>query len=149
MAISFYGTRGQYGAFSNFARYSFEANGRHWRTSEHYFQAHKFAGTDPAHFDLICQAPAPKVAAALGRDRAHPLRPDWEQVKDGVMRQTLRHKFAAHAELRALLLATGDEPIIESSPRDAYWGWGGDHQGKNMLGVLLMELRTSLRGASE
>ncbi|HEY7835057.1 MAG TPA: NADAR family protein [Ktedonobacterales bacterium] len=148
MAITFYGTLGQYGAFSNFARYAFSVDGVRWQTSEHYFQAHKFAKTDPAHFEAIHRALTPKIAATLGRDRAHSLRADWERVKDDVMREALRHKFAAHAELRALLLATGDESIIESAPHDAYWGWGADQQGKNMLGVLLMELRAALRQAS-
>ena len=35
----------EYGCFSNFAHYGFELDGKWWMTSEHYFQAQKFYGT--------------------------------------------------------------------------------------------------------
>lgn len=81
----------------------------------------------------------------MGRDRARPLRPDWEQVKDDVMRRAVRRKFEAHPELRQVLLATGAEPIVENAPKDWYWGCGKDGTGKNMLGRILMEVRAALR----
>jgi N-glycosidase YbiA len=62
------------------------------------------------------------------------------------MREALRSKFRAHAELRAELLATGDEKLVENAPGDYYWGCGADGSGKNMLGRILMELRAELRG---
>lgn len=146
MAIYFYSVRAPYGAFSNFSPHGFEADGLYWRTSEHYFQAHKF--TEAAHFQAIHQAKTPKVAAEIGRDRRRPLRSDWEAIKDDIMRQAVRHKFLAHAELRELLLATGDELIVEAAPNDYYWGCGKDGSGKNMLGVILMEVRQVLRTAA-
>lgn len=45
MAIYFYKINDEYGCFSNFAHYGFELDGKSWMTSEHYFQAQKFAGT--------------------------------------------------------------------------------------------------------
>ncbi len=89
----------------------------------------------------------PKDAARMGRDRSHPLRRDWEDVKEGVMRRGVRLKFETHAALRAMLLDTGEEDLVEASPIDFYWGAGGDGSGKNRLGVILMELRASLRKA--
>jgi ribA/ribD-fused uncharacterized protein len=49
--IFFYSTKDAYGEFSNFAAFPIEIDGRTWPTSEHYFQAQKFAGTehDPHH----------------------------------------------------------------------------------------------------
>lgn len=44
MTIEFYGTKSQYGAFSNFARYPVNIDGVIWPTSEHYYQAQKYAG---------------------------------------------------------------------------------------------------------
>lgn len=41
-SIYFYSPRGRFSAFSNFSPHSFNAEGRLWKTSEHYFQAHKF-----------------------------------------------------------------------------------------------------------
>lgn len=43
--ISFYRTSDEYGWFSNFAAYPIELKGLVWPTSEHYFQAQKFANT--------------------------------------------------------------------------------------------------------
>jgi N-glycosidase YbiA len=132
-----------YGCFSNFSSHGFDLDGRWWPTAEHYFQAQKFAGTRRA--DLICRAATPFRAAELGRDRSQPLRRDWERVKDDVMRRAVAAKFAAHADIRAILLATGDEEIVEDTTSDHYWGRGRSGNGKNMLGRILMRTRTQLR----
>lgn len=85
----------------------------------------------------------------MGRDRQRPLRLDWEQVKDDIMRRAVLRKFETHADLRDILLSTGDEPIVENSPIDYYWGCGADGSGKNMLGQILVEVRDILRHAGE
>ncbi len=61
-----------------------------------------------------------KKAAELGRSRKMPLRADWEQIKDDVMYRAVRKKFETHAQLRDLLLSTGDEDIVENAPGDYY-----------------------------
>ncbi len=142
--IWFYSTTEEpYGCFSNFARYPFELDGQRWPTSEHYFQAQKFAGT--RHVEEIRRARTPKEAAAMGRERSRPLRRDWEKVKDGVMARAVLRKFETHAELRELLLNTGEAKIVENAPHDYYWGCGADGSGKNMLGHILMDVREQLR----
>lgn len=144
MAIYFYSTREEpYGCFSNFSAHGFELDGLYWPTSEHYFQAQKFVGTP--HAEEIRQARTPKEAAEMGRERHRPLRPDWEAVKDGVMRRAVRRKFEAHAGIRAVLLGTGDEELVEATSGDYYWGCGTNGTGKNRLGQILMELRAQLR----
>jgi ribA/ribD-fused uncharacterized protein len=142
-AINFYSTRDEYGGFSNFAPYPITLKGKVWPTSEHYFQAQKFAGTE--HEEAIRREKSPMIAARMGRDRKKPLRADWEAVKDDIMRKAVRAKFRQHAELRELLLATGDAEIVEHTENDLYWGDGGDGSGKNMLGRILMEVRRELR----
>jgi len=143
LVIEFYSTREAYGAFSNFAPHSIELDSVRWPTVEHYFQAQKFAGTP--HVEAIRQAPSPTLAARMGRSRARPLRPDWELVKDEIMLRAVRAKFAQHADLAALLLATGDALIVERSRRDRYWGNGGDGSGANKLGLILMSVRAEWR----
>jgi hypothetical protein len=81
----------------------------------------------------------------MGRDRSHPLRGDWEQVKDEIMQQAVLQKFETHADIREILLSTSDELIVENSPIDYYWGCGKDGSGKNRLGELLMTVREILR----
>jgi len=143
MTIYFYSTKGDYGSFSNFSRHGFELDSAYWPTNEHYFQAQKFAGTE--HVELIRLAGTPKQAATLGRDRARPLRADWEQVKIDLMRRGVLAKFTTHADIREILLATGDEEIIENAPSDYFWGSGKTGSGQNWLGRVLMEVRATLR----
>jgi len=140
--ILFYRVTEPYGAFSNFSPYPVELKGRVWPTTEHYFQAQKFAGTE--HEESVRSAKSPGVAARMGRSRERPLRSDWESVKDDIMREALRAKFAQHAELRSLLLSTGDAELVEYTTNDRYWADGRDGSGKNRLGQLLMGLRSEL-----
>lgn len=143
MTLYFYSTRSEYGCFSNFSRHGFELDGVWWPTSEHYFQAQKFAGT--AHLEQIRQANSPRDAAKMGRDRQRPLRPDWETVKDDIMRRAVLKKFQTHDEIREILLGTADEDLVENAPHDYYWGCGKDGSGQNKLGQILMEVREILR----
>jgi ribA/ribD-fused uncharacterized protein len=147
MPIYFYSTRDAYGCFSNFSAHGIELKGVWWPTSEHYFQAQKFAGTD--HEEAVRRAKTPKQAAEMGRDRARPLRPDWEQVKDDIMREAVRQKFLKHKDIQQILLGTGDEELIEATSNDYYWGCGTNGTGKNMLGKILMEVRAELRSQAD
>ena len=120
-----------------------EIDGKIWPTSEHYFQAMKFAGTP--HEDEVRREESPMKAAQMGRDRHRPLRTDWETVKDDIMRIAVRAKFTQHSSLRDELLSTGDAKIVEHTTNDSYWADGGDGSGRNMLGVILMEIREEIR----
>ncbi len=144
--ILFYRVSEAYGFLSNFSAHPFELKGKVWPTSEHYFQAQKFAGTE--HEEAVRLTKSPMVAARMGRSRERPLRSDWETVKDDTMREALRAKFAQHPALRSLLLDTGDAELIEHTANDRYWADGGDGSGVNRLGQLLMDLRAQLRAQS-
>lgn len=146
MSIYFYSTlENEYGCFSNFSLHGFEVDGVYYKTSEHYFQAMKFIYS-PDDMEAVRKASTPKRAASIGRDRKRPLRPDWEQVKNDVMRQGVLRKFETHADIREILLATGDEELVENAPNDYYWGIGKSGKGLNMLGKILMETRAILKG---
>src|SRR5437588_10991578 len=109
--ILFYRINDAYGEFSNFSPHPIQLKKCFWPTSEHYFQAQKFAGTE--YEEVIRQAKSPMIAARLGRSRSRPLRPDWEKVKDDTMREALWAKFTQHSKLKSLLLSTGDTELIE------------------------------------
>lgn len=143
MKIRFYRQNDPYGEFSNFSAHPINLKGKVWPTSEHYFQAQKFSCTQ--HEEAVRVAQTPSLAAKLGRSRQLPLRPDWEAVKDDIMRDALRAKFEQHPKLRTLLLNTGNSELIEHTRNDSYWADGGDGSGRNRLGQLLMELRQQLR----
>jgi ribA/ribD-fused uncharacterized protein len=149
MSIRFYRVNEPYGIFSNFSPHSITIDGKRWPTTEHYFQAQKFAGTDPAQFAAIRAAKSPMIAARLGRDRKAKLRRDWESVKDDVMRAAVLAKFRTHEDARQLLLSTGDQQIIEDTTADHYWGCGTRGTGRNRLGQILEEVRAQLRAEFE
>lgn len=119
----------------------------YWATVEHYYQAQKFVGTvDAAIIPVIHAAKTPEQAAALGRCSSRQLRQDWDAVKTQVMQAAVLDKFLRHAEIREVLLSTGDEQLVENSPTDYYWGCGGDRTGLNHLGRILMTVRAEIAG---
>ncbi len=131
---------GEYFFLSNFSASPFRINYVLFPTMEHYFQANKADNqNDYLH---IAYAHAPGEAKRLGRKIQ--LRPDWEKIKDNVMLTGLRKKFE-DPELRSLLLATGDEELVEGN----YWGdtyWGVcNGVGQNKLGKLLMQVREEIK----
>jgi len=125
------------------ALHAIQVRGKRWPTSEHYFQAQKFAAQRDQ--EEIRNASTPVLAARLGRDRKRKLRRDWEIVKVGVMREAVEAKFRQHPEFRVLLLETRDTQLIEHTDNDAFWGDGGDGSGRNELGRILMAVRQRLR----
>ena len=141
--VRFYKVDDKYGYFSNFSPHPIKMKGKVWPTSEHYFQAQKFVGTE--HEEEIRRVKSPMIAARMGRDRKRPLRHDWESVKDEIMFEAVRAKFTQYEELRKILLATGDAEIVEHTRKDNYWGDRGDGSGRNMLGKTLMLVREELR----
>lgn len=142
-SIEFYSVTAEYGELSNFAPYPITLKGKRWPTSEHYFQAQKFASKRDQ--EEVRGANTPMIAARMGRDRKRKLRRDWERVKIGVMREAVEAKFRQHDDLRALLLATGDAKLVEHTDNDDFWGDGGDGSGRNELGRILMAVREALR----
>lgn len=134
---------GEYAFLSNFYNASCIFEEKLYPTVEHAFQAAK--SLDHAERDWIAAAGSPGLAKRLGR-RVN-LRPDWEKVKFDVMEECLRSKFADPV-LKQKLLATGDEELVEGN----YWHdntYGNcscekckDIVGRNMLGNILMKLRT-------
>ena len=142
--ILFYRPGDKGGEFSNFYPASFvDKEGRHWKTTEHYFQAMKFEG-HLEHFTAVQNANSAAKSAQMGRDKNRPLRKDWEEVKDEIMMDAIRFKFSQHEDLRDVLISTGNKKLIEHTKNDRYWADGGDGRGKNMLGILLMNLRDEL-----
>ncbi len=136
-AIKFYSTRGEFACLSNFSRHPVEIDGRRYPTTEHYYQSQKAVKAEDR--DHIASASTPTYAKKLGRECE--ARPDWDAVKEDVMRKALREKFGQNYRARLTLLSTGDAVLIERSPKDAYWGDGPDGNGLNRLGHLLVETR--------
>ena len=133
-----------YEYLSNFYEAEIEYRGLRYGSNEAAFQAQKCMTEEEK---LPFTEARPSKSKGLGR--RVPLRPDWEEVKVGIMEEIVRAKFTQHPELAARLLATGDKVLIEGN----HWGdtcWGVDTrtgQGQNHLGKILMKVREELRKA--
>jgi ribA/ribD-fused uncharacterized protein len=143
MAINFFSKSSTYREFSNFAPFGIDLDGVRWATVENYYQAQKF--TDPDLCKKIRKAEKPIIAKELADKHRAQIRPDWDAIKDEVMYRAVRRKFELHPELKAMLLATGDEELIEEAPNDIYWGSGRDGTGQNKLGKIIARIRDELR----
>lgn len=132
--------RGKYGFLSNFYDAPIEYNGVVYKSSECAYQAEKCADEgEKAKFAEYDAKEAKKMSHRIK------MRPDWPEVKLGIMREILYAKFTQHPNLAQKLLETGDLYIEEGNKwKDTYWGVC-DGVGENNLGKLLMEIRANLR----
>ncbi len=142
--IYFYRSIGDYGFLSNLYKVPIEFEGRTFRSAEDACQYGK--PKDLAVAEWLVSAPSPHLTAIA----AHALlpwdiRPDWTEIKDSRMFRILCFKFSQYPTLLKDLLATGDRILIENSQTDGYWGIGKNQKGKNMLGLMLMDIRKRLR----
>lgn len=136
---------------SNFSAFRLHWRGYDFDTSEHAYQWSKFDGDFTYSSEigrLIKAAKSAHEAFKIAEEYHASRRSDWDSVKINVMSNILRTKVKQHEYVRRKLLATGDRELIEDSWRDGFWGWGEDHNGKNMLGNLWMEIRTELRASA-
>jgi len=141
MTIKFYKTKDPYGYMSNFYRSRMFIGGKWWNTIEHYYQAMKTDFADER--EMVRTAKTPRIARDIGQTVT--MRKNFDDDKYLIMKAAVLAKFLQHPELREQLLSTNDEVLIEDSPVDYYWGCGADGSGKNMLGKVLMEIRSEFR----
>jgi ribA/ribD-fused uncharacterized protein len=139
---------------SNFAMALVMYDGKQYPSTEHAYQAAK--STDPVVCEKIRLSPTPAEAKRIGGRIL--IRPDWEQVKYGIMEDLVRQKFTKYEKYKKLLLATGNATLIEGN----YWHdntWGrckcgkrpecDGKAGKNWLGEILMKIRWEIRNEGE
>ena len=135
-----------YGAFSNLYRRPIRFEGDIFPTAEHAYQAGK--ARKRAVREWLMAAPSPALLAMAAHGLYYwDIMPDWATIKFDRMRAVLRAKFTQHEDLRQLLLSTGKARLVESATTDNAVNrlWGEvNGRGENMLGKLLIEIRTEL-----
>lgn len=143
-----FGFQGDFRFLSNFWPALVERNGLPFASVEHGYQAAKSAEfVSQSLFATWGNLTAGK-AKRLGKQL--PVRPDWDDLKVGVMEDLVFQKFSKHEDLKALLLTTGDRKIFELNTwGDEFWGVTQDSHGRlkglNTLGTILMNVRQELR----
>lgn len=115
---------------------------------DHAYQAAKTLDTHQREF--IASVSAPNVARILANHLVR--RPDWLDVRLGIMRELIYVKFAANAnEFMPKLLATGHQFIAYNDPKkDPFWGAvynesTGEWSGHNYIGKAIIALRTHIQ----
>ncbi|MBF0602161.1 MAG: NADAR family protein [Nitrospirae bacterium] len=136
-----------YGAFSNLYRRKIVFEGENFPTSEHAYQAGKPRTKEVR--DWLMAAPSPSLLAMAAHGLySWDIAPNWSKIKVDRMRKVLLAKFTQHRDLKALLLSTGGERLVESATVDNAVNrlWGEvNGKGKNMLGNILMEVRERIK----
>ena len=107
---------------------------------EQYFQGEKSTGM-PDHEKIVKQMATASPMRSFEIGRHGSCRPDWENVKDDVMKVATYAKFNQHDELKNLLIETHGHLLVQFKPGDDYWGTGPNGTGLNRLGDILMEQR--------
>lgn len=140
-----------YGVFSNLFRRGIVFEERHYPTAEHAYQAGKARKEEVREW--ILSAPSPSLVAMAAHGLyVWDIAPNWSKTKFDRMRDVLRAKFLQHEDLREILISTGNARLVEVGTVDNEVNrvWGEvNGKGKNMLGVLLMEVRDEIRGRVE
>lgn len=133
--------RNEYYFLSNFYNCKVTYEGLTYKNVEAAFQAAKCTGE---HLHLRNDFVNLNGGEAKRKGRKVPLRADWENVKVNIMHQLVLSKFKENPELRKMLLATGNIELVEDNTwNDTYWG-RCNGIGKNMLGIILMQVRYEL-----
>ena len=92
----------------------------------------------------------PYVAKSTGKSMSSPT---WSLHAEGALRALLKVKYIQNPDLRAVLLATGNDTLVEATI-DPYWGSGCSidskalerktYTGWNIAGALLQEIRAEI-----
>jgi ribA/ribD-fused uncharacterized protein len=134
----------------------FTVDGLVFATAEHYMMWRKATlFGDEQVAGQILSAARPDQAKALGRRVRGFDQAVWEAHRFAIVVDGSTAKFGQDPDLREFLLATGDQVLVEASPRDRVWGIGlaagderaadpGRWRGLNLLGFALMQARSAL-----
>ncbi len=155
----FYSEKQNNGYLSNWYVCDFEVDGIKYTSSEQYMMHQKaLIFHDIVIADKILEQKATdlKKIKDLGRKVKGFDSKVWDAHKRQVMFDGLYAKFSQNADLKELLLSTGDTIIVECSPWDKIWGIGmrksdercydpDQWEGQNLLGFALMDVRSALK----
>ncbi|WP_462254193.1 NADAR family protein [Ferruginibacter sp.] len=145
-SIVFRKTKEDFGGLSNMAAgYSIKINDIIVPSAEHMYQACRFPDYPQIQWDIINEK-SPMSAKWISRANTNLTRPDWNDVRFKMMQWVIEVKLSQNWEkFSQLLIATGNKPIVEASPKDKVWGAvkkdDNTYVGINALGRILMLIR--------
>lgn len=134
--------------FSNFSAFAVKWRGKIWPTSEHAYQAAHFMENNPAIAEEIQKSLSAHEAKKVAEKNQNKVPDDWGSRKISIMEDICSAKLHQHKYIQKKLLQTEDKEIIEDSPKDDFWGWGPNRDGRNELGKIWMRLREKFRNVN-
>ncbi|THV02989.1 DUF1768-domain-containing protein [Dendrothele bispora CBS 962.96] len=154
-------THPDYGGFLPHSHHRIVHEGQQYKSATHLHEALKYPN-HPHIAEAIRACTTLSDIFHIATSNADRARPDWAFKFVEVMESVMMEKFAQHPNLRALLLLTGNRPLVYSEERDSFWGDGvgldgegsrkplapGQGEGMNELGQMLMRVRDKLRNES-
>jgi len=139
--------RGKYNWLSNFYQCDIIYEGKHWKSSEHIYQAMKCVHEEDKEKIRKCSLREIK-SEVLKYEQVD----NWhDSLKDEIMEMALYLKFSQNPYLVKKLIDTGEDEIIEGNYwHDNYWGdcqCDNCHSilGLNKLGIMLMNIRKEIK----
>ncbi|KAL6048478.1 NADAR domain-containing protein [Balamuthia mandrillaris] len=133
---------GEYGCFSTFAPMPFTLHDKEWLCCEQYVHAKKFVGHELE--EQIRQTSFPLDFIRLSHSRSETAE-DYAKQAERLMEEACMAKFRQHPAAREKLLNTKDTRLVYETSADDYWGQGSNQRGRNVLGGVLMRVRSNLR----
>lgn len=136
----------------------FSIGSARYATAEHWMMASKARVFGDADAEaLVLSTDDPAVAKKAGRTVRSFDADRWSAVCFDLVVQGNLAKFGQHPALRAFLVGTAPQVLVEAAPNDPIWGIGLDQhapealdptrwKGKNLLGFALMKVRAQLGG---
>lgn len=155
--LGFYAPDQENGYLSNWYTCSFKYGRYTYSSAEQFMMAQKAAlFRDYDVFFKILDTDDQSTIKKLGKQVSNYNDAVWSRLRGPMMRRGLRAKFQQNPDILEKLLATGNMVLAECSPRDKIWGIGLAEddarihdpkmwKGQNLLGTVLMEVRSDLR----
>jgi ribA/ribD-fused uncharacterized protein len=136
------------GCLSQWHEVLFTVEGRRYPTAEHFMMAHKAAlfGNEAVRTQIL-RAPTLNQVKKLGRQVANFDEATWMRERVAIVVAGNQVKFSQHPGLRAFLLGTDNQVLVEASPLDRIWGIGLADDHPNAVRPAALE-RTELVGFS-
>ena len=145
-----------HGVFSQWYMSEFTHSNIKYNCTEQFMMAKKAElFFDTINYKKIMNSTDPVKMRKLGRKVKNYDNAIWEEHSYKIVLQANLCKFVQDKYLRDILLATKDKILVEASPYDKIWGVGlsaknpkilneNTWNGKNLLGKVLMNVRTRL-----
>lgn len=141
-----YRFKGLYHFLSNFYPCEIEYQGVKYASVEHAYQAMK---SELPEWREFCTHPDVSAAMTKVKSRDLILGPEWtDERRVSLMRELVTIKFTTNENLKALLLETYPQNILEGNYHDdTFFGVdlkSNPNYGENWLGRILMEVREKI-----